>query len=84
MKDLVEENRSSIVDTAEDINLSSNSRTFFGLSLIISIVSAESLVLDDIFLYVLLSSMREMSNTQLTHRYHDIHSVCIPLTEYNE
>jgi hypothetical protein len=44
---LADENRSSILDTAEDINLSSNSRTFFGLSLIISIVSADSLVLDD-------------------------------------
>jgi hypothetical protein len=35
----MEENINSIVDTADDINLSSNSRTLFGLSLIISIVS---------------------------------------------
>jgi len=50
MEGLADENRSSILDTAEVINLSSNSRTFFGLSLIISIVSADSLVLDDTFL----------------------------------
>ena len=41
----MEENINSIVDTAEDINLSSNSRTFFGLSLIISIVSDDDPVI---------------------------------------
>ncbi len=72
---MADENRSSIVDIAEDINLSSSSRTFFGLSLIISIVSDENvLVVDDTLLHVLLSSMLEIVNTQLTHRYHDIHS----------
>lgn len=76
---MADENRSSILDSAEVISLSSNSRTFFGLSLIILIVSADSLVLDDRFLAVLPSSKREITNTQLTHRYHDIHSV--PLTE---
>ena len=68
-------NRSSILDTAEDINFSSNSRTLFGLSLIISIVSADSLNFDDIFSSILPSSKREISNTQLTYRYHDIQSV---------
>jgi hypothetical protein len=51
----VEENINSIVDTADDINLSSNSRAFFGLSLIISIVSDDVVVAvvlgDTLFLY---------------------------------
>jgi hypothetical protein len=72
---LADENRSSIVDIAEDINLSSSSMTFFGLSLIISMVSDENVVVvEDTLLHVLLSSMLEIVNTQLTHRYHDIHS----------
>jgi len=75
----VEENINSIVDTADDIKFSSNSRTFFGLSLIISIVSDDDLVVDDAFLYVLVSSKFEIENTQLTHRCHDIHLVPVPL-----
>jgi hypothetical protein len=75
----VDENIKSIVDTAEDINLSSSSRTLFGLSLIISIVSDDDLLIpDDRFLSFLFSSKRKISNTQLTHRYHGIHSVSIP------
>ena len=78
-KALAEENINSIVDTAEDINFSSNSRTFFGLSLIISIVSDDDvLVVDEIFLCVLLSLKLKIVNTQLTHRCHDIHSVSVP------
>ena len=70
----MEENINSIVDTADDINFSSNSRTFFGLSLIISIVSDDNdLVVDDTFLYILHSSRLEIVSTQLTHRCHDIH-----------
>jgi hypothetical protein len=76
---LADEHRGSILDTAEVINLSSNSRAFFGLSLIISIVSADSVVLDDTFLSILLSSKHKISNTQLTYRYHDIQSVSVPL-----
>jgi hypothetical protein len=52
---LVEENIKSIVDTADDINLSSNSRTFLGSSLIISIVSDDNPVVvlgDTLFLDV--------------------------------
>jgi hypothetical protein len=75
----VEENINSIVDIADDINFSSNSRTFFGLSLIISIASDDDvLVVDDTFLYVLPSSKLEIVSTQLTHRCHDIHSVSVP------
>jgi hypothetical protein len=50
----VDENIKSIVDTADDINLCSNSRTFFGLFLIISIVSGDVVVVlgDTLFLYV--------------------------------
>jgi hypothetical protein len=49
----VDENKSSIVDTADDINLCSNSRTLFGLFLIISIVSGDVVVGGDtLFLYV--------------------------------
>lgn len=72
----MEENINSIVDTADDINLSSSSRTFFGLSLIISIVSDDDPVVvlgDTLFLYVSLALKYEISNTQLTHRCHDIH-----------
>jgi hypothetical protein len=73
----MDENISSIVDTAEDINLCSNSRTFFGLSLIISIVSDDDavVIVDDTLLCVLSSSKCKISNTQLTYRCHDIHSV---------
>jgi len=78
-KTFVEENTNSIVDTAEDINFSSNSRTFFGLSLIISIVSDDDPVVDDSFLYVLVPSKFEIENTQLTHRCHDIHSFFVPI-----
>jgi hypothetical protein len=78
----VDENISSIVDIA-DINFSSNSRTFFGLSLIISIVPDEddALVVNNILLCVLPSSERKISNTQLTHRCYDIHSVYVPLSK---
>jgi hypothetical protein len=77
----VEEDINSIVDTAEDSNLNSNSRTFFGLSLIISIVSDDVLVVDNTFLRILHSSKCKIGNIQLTHRYHDIHSVFVPFSK---
>jgi hypothetical protein len=80
----VDENINSIVDTADDISLCSNSRTFFGFSLIISIVSDDDLVVDDTSLYVLPSSKLEIINSQLTYRYHDIHSYPFLFSKHKE
>ena len=70
---LAEENKTSILDVAEPINLNSISTTFFGLSWIISIVSGDSLCLCLLLLLLPPLITYENSNTQLTYRCYDIH-----------